>query len=144
MGALRHSLFVYRRSTLAIACTFAILGFAVAAGVAAASIGAYERYCQYCIMRSERWDAQSIQHHTYDWNGAWDCSSATSCGSWYTCVSEHYYGSSTLFYPRACGSSGFVSQGVMFNGNLNVDVTAYCYNGDNSDHHQFCEVRAYT
>jgi hypothetical protein len=123
-----------------------VLGIAIAAmgiGAAVALADADEAYCPFCVLRPNSWDAFSINHHTYDDNIAYDCSS-NGCSEWYTCVSMHRYGTGTLYIPRQCSSSGTAYQGTNSNWNTNTDIQSWCYNGGAADHHMYCSTHAYS
>jgi GH18 family chitinase len=125
---------------------FAVLAVLACAGASAlvsapASADIQQRYCFYCTMSPQAWDAHSSAAHSWDFNEAFDCSE-TGCGSWYTCVSMHKGTGSSLLLDRTCSSSGSVNQGYQNNWNTNA-ATAYCYNGSSSAHHMFCDTWAF-
>ncbi|MFL5911404.1 MAG: hypothetical protein ACJ768_12620 [Gaiellaceae bacterium] len=113
---------------------------ALSAAPASADIQA--RYCFYCVMSANSWDAHSSADHTWDYNEAYDCDSG-SCGSWYSCVSMHKGTGSDLLIDRVCSSSGGVRQGSQYNWNTNA-ATSWCYNGSASAHHMYCQTWAYS
>lgn len=112
-----------------------------ALSAAPASADVVSRYCFYCVMSANAWDAHSAVDHTWDYNEAYDCNSTGACGSWYTCVSMHQGTGDSLLIARQCSYSGGVSQGSQDNWNTNA-ATSWCYNGSSSAHHMFCDTLA--